>query len=50
MVSGVINFWTPDVSGTASYEITRPSVRPSLSFLKNGSLIFSIVHDIESSD
>ena len=41
-----------DVSRTASYEITlvrvsiRPSVRPSLTFLKTGSLVFSdIVHD-----
>ena len=43
--------WTLDVSWTASYEITlvrlfvRLSVRPSLSFLKIGSLVFShIVH------
>ena len=32
--------------GKASYEITRPSVCPSLRFLKIGSLVFSnIVHD-----
>ena len=49
--------WTLDVSRTASYEISlvrlsarcpsvRPSVRPSLSFLKIGPLVFSdIVHD-----
>ena len=45
-------FGTLDVSRTASYEITlvhlsvHPSVRPSLSFLKIESLVFSdIVHD-----
>ena len=41
--------WTLDVSRTASYEITlaRLSVRPSLSFLKIGSLVFSDIvnHD-----
>ena len=48
----LIWLWTLDVSRTASYEITlvrlsvRPSVRPSLSFLKIGLLLFSdIVHD-----
>ena len=52
----ILTFWTLDVSQTASYKITlvrqsvclsvRPSVRPSLSFLKIGSLVFSnIVHD-----
>ena len=41
-------YWTLDISRTASYETTlaRLSVRPSLSFLKVGSLLFSdIVHD-----
>ena len=45
-------YWTLDVSRTASYEITLvhlsvcPYVRPSLSFLKIGSLVFSdIAHD-----
>ena len=43
-----VNYWTLDISQTASYEITfvRLSVRPSLSFLKIGSLVFcDIVHD-----
>ena len=46
------HFWTLDVSRTAPCEITLvrlsvcPSVLPSLSFLKIGSLVFSdIVHD-----
>ena len=47
--NGHINIcWTLDVSRTASYEVTlvRPSVCPSLSFLKVGSLVCSdIVHD-----
>ena len=41
-------YWMLDVIQTASYEITlvRPSVRPSLGFLKIGPLGFSgIVHD-----
>ena len=46
--SFLVNFWTLDVSRTASYEITlaRLSVCPSLSFLRIGWLVFSdIVHD-----
>ena len=45
-----IFFWTVNVSLTASYEITLlglsvyPSVHPSLSFLKIGSLFSDIVH------
>ena len=42
------SYWTLDVSRTASYEINLVClpVRPSLSFLKIGSLVFSdIVHD-----
>ena len=47
----VLHFWTLDVSLTVSYEITLSrltvilnvclSVRPSLNFLKIGSLVFS---------
>ena len=43
-----LDYWTLNVSRTASYEITIVllSVRPSLSFLKIGSLVFSdILHD-----
>ena len=43
-----LDYWTLDVSWTASFEITIVllSVRPSLHFLKIGSLVFSdIVHD-----
>ena len=46
--SSPTSYWTLDVTRTASYEITFVplSVRPSLSFLKNGALVFSnIVHD-----
>ena len=45
-------YWTLNISQTASYEVTYIclfaclSVRPSLSFIKIGSLVFSnIVHD-----
>ena len=46
--SSFFSYWTLDVSRTASYEINLVClpVRPSLSFLKIGSLVFSdIVHD-----
>ena len=52
IVRSCFECWTFDVSRTASYEITffrlsiYPSVRPTLSFLKIGSLVLSdIVHD-----
>ena len=40
-------FWTLDISWIASYEIALvcPSIHPSLSYLKIGSLVFTdIVH------
>ena len=48
---GIIDIWMLDVSQTASYvrqhpNRSCPSVSPSLSFLKIGSLVFyNIVHD-----
>ena len=46
----IINFWTLDVSGTASYGITLlcPSVRPSITKFSQDWFIFffsDIVHD-----
>ena len=46
----LFSFWTLGISWTAFYEITLVrqsiplSVRPSLSFLKIGSLVFSDMH------